>query len=82
MSMKKDDGSIEQLVRIPFPGNLVVICRIILGANIVIGPGPKPKKSGAIMAQRIDESHVLTIETELVPAETANISVGPGPKPG
>ncbi|MBS0214653.1 MAG: hypothetical protein JSR50_02740 [Proteobacteria bacterium] len=80
--MNMDDDSNEQLVRIPFPGNRIVICRIALGSNIVIGPGPRPKKDGAIMAQRVDETHVLTIETELVPAEAANISVGPGHKPG
>lgn len=82
MSMNTDGDSGEQLIRIPFPGNRVIICRIALGANIIIGPGPRPKMGGAIMAQRIDEVHVLTVETELAPAEAANISVGPGPKPG
>lgn len=80
MNIDKDDNSFEEVVRIPFPGNRIILCRISLGANIVVGPGPRPRTGVAILAQDIDESHVLTIETEMVSGATANISVGPGPK--
>ena len=75
-----EEQNFNQVIRIPLSNNRVILCRIDLGGTIVVGPGPRPKKEGAILAHRIDDDSVLTIEIAIVSAEAASISVGPGPR--